>query len=165
MPLTRNVSRDDTQKTSLLNKRSGIIGSRLFDQDTFYGALLDDLKKAKGQVIIESPFITTKRITILLPVFQTLAKRGVQLVINTKPFDEHDPEYRWQAEQSIVKLQQLGAMLLLTGGHHRKLAVIDENILYEGSLNILSQNDSCEIMRRIESHGLAVQMVHFTKLK
>lgn len=28
---------------------------------------------------------------------------------------------------------------------------IDDNILWEGSLNILSQNDSCEFMRRINS--------------
>ena len=33
--------------------------------------------------------------------------------------------------------------------------------LYEGSLNILSQNDSCEIMRRIESTQLAWQMARF----
>jgi hypothetical protein len=50
------------------------------------------------------------------------------------------------------------------GGHHRKLAIIDRRLLWEGSLNMLSQNDSCEIMRRIESNSLATQMIHFARL-
>lgn len=143
---------------------ASLLDSRLLDQDTFYKVFIDDLKKANSHVIIESPFITTKRMVMLSPVLRALRKRGVQLVINTKPLDEHDAEYRQQAERAIIELQQLGITVLFTGGHHRKLAIIDEDILYEGSLNILSQNASCEIMRRITSRDLAVQMLHFTKL-
>jgi hypothetical protein len=61
-------------------------------------------------------------------------------------------------------LQSIGVEVLYTGGHHRKLAIIDRQILWEGSLNILSQNESCEVMRRIESDELAMQMLQFTKL-
>jgi phosphatidylserine/phosphatidylglycerophosphate/cardiolipin synthase-like enzyme len=142
-----------------------LLDSRLYDQDTFYRAFIDDLKRAKTQVIIESPFITTKRMSTLLPIFRALTKRSVQLVINTKPLDEHESEYEWQAEQAITELQQLGAIVLFTGGHHRKLAIIDKSILYEGSLNILSQNDSCEIMRRVYSEQLANQMLAFLHLE
>ncbi len=62
-------------------------------------------------------------------------------------------------------LQELGVEVLITGGHHRKLAIIDQQILYEGSLNILSQNDSCEVMRRIYSEQLADQMLVFVGLE
>lgn len=34
-------------------------------------------------------------------------------------------------------LQQLGIEVLITGGHHRKLAIIDRQILYKGSLNMI----------------------------
>jgi hypothetical protein len=37
--------------------------------------------------------------------------------------------------------------------------------MYEGSLNILSQNDSAEIMRRIASKQLVEQMVSFVGLE
>ncbi len=40
---------------------------------------------------------------------------------------------------------------------HRKLAVIDANIVWEGSLNILSQARSAEFMRRIVSFEIASQ--------
>lgn len=41
--------------------------------------------------------------------------------------------------------------VLYTGAHRRKLAVIDRDILYEESLNMLSQKQGGEIMRRITS--------------
>ncbi len=56
-------------------------------------------------------------------------------------------------------------VLLCSGNHHRKLAIIDRKILWEGSLNILSQVRSREIMRRIEGKELAIQMFKFLRLE
>lgn len=139
--------------------------SRLLDQNTFYSTFLSDLRSAKSEVIIECPFITARRMDILLPSFRALRRRSVRLIINTKPLDEHEPQYRFQAEQAIAELQQIGALVLFTDGHHRKLAIIDGQILYEGSLNILSQNYSCEIMRRTHSEHQAQQMLTFINLQ
>lgn len=140
---------------------AGLPSSSLFDQDSFYSALEKDLARAKCEVVIESPFISPKRLNYLLPIFQRLIRRRVRVVVNTKPPEEQDSEYIWQAQEYIGQLQKLGVEVLITGGHHRKLAIIDRQILYEGSLNILSQNESCEIMRRIDSEHLARQMFSF----
>jgi phosphatidylserine/phosphatidylglycerophosphate/cardiolipin synthase-like enzyme len=135
--------------------------SNLLDQDSFYSAFEKDLVRANREVIIESPFISLKRLNCLLPIFRKLIRRKVRIIINTKPPEEQDAEYVWRAEECTALLQKLGVEVLITGGHHRKLAIIDRQILYEGSLNILSQNDSCEVMRRIYSEQLAVQMINF----
>jgi len=142
-----------------------LLASKLFDQDTFYQAFLCDLENAKSQVIIESPFITVKRVNVLMSVLQQLTNRGVRITINTKPLAEHEPTYYKQAEEVIDRLQALGILVLLTNGHHRKLAIIDKRITWEGSLNILSQNDSCEVMRRIYSEQLAGQTLDFLHLE
>lgn len=142
-----------------------LLTSCLYNQDGFYKAFLADLKSAKNEVIIESPFITTRRINSLLPVFRQLVKRGKRIVINTKPLDEHEPYYQAQSAHAIVELQELGIQVLFTRGHHRKLAVIDKQITWEGSLNILSQNDSCEVMRRIYSEQVANEMLAFLHLE
>jgi phosphatidylserine/phosphatidylglycerophosphate/cardiolipin synthase-like enzyme len=147
------------------NNYNDLVTSKLYDQDGFYKAFLDDLKKVKQEVIIESPFMTMKRMNSLLPVFGRLIQQGKQVVINTKPFDEHEPYFQEQSAQAIAELQELGILVLLTRGHHRKLAVIDKRITWEGSLNILSQNDSCEIMRRIYSEQMANQMLAFLHLE
>lgn len=139
----------------------GLASSKLLNQDSFYEVLEKDLKRAKHEVIIESPFISRKRLRHLLPIFRKLAQRKVRIVVNTKPPEEQESGYELQAEDCLRLLEELDVAVIVTGGHHRKLAIIDRKVLYEGSLNILSQNDSCEVMRRIESAQLAEQMIKF----
>ena len=138
----------------------GLCSSRLFNNESFYKSFTSDLRYAKQRVYIESPFITKRRIDELLPAFEGLRRRGIAVIVNTRCPDEHDGEYVRQASDGIQAMQELGVKVLYTVKHHRKLAVIDD-VLWEGSLNILSQNDSCEIMRRIVSAKLSYQMIDF----
>ena len=140
---------------------NNLLSSSLYDNTTFYKSFVKDLKHAQHSVLIESPFITTKRMIDLLPIFRTLRQEGVRIVVNTRNPEEHDSDYQQQALLAIFEMQELGVTVLYTVKHHRKLAIIDGEILWEGSLNILSQNDSCEIMRRTESEALARQMARF----
>ena len=138
--------------------------SALFDNNTFYKAFERDLRCARQSVIIESPFITRRRMEHLLPILKKLRHKGVRIVVNTRNPEEHNEEYAIQAEDAVASMQDIGIKVLYTVKHHRKLAIIDEEVLWEGSLNILSQGDSCEIMRRTVSNSLAWQMICFTKL-
>jgi hypothetical protein len=141
----------------------GLCTSQLFNNETFYKSFMNDLWSARRRVYIESPFITTKRIKQLLPLLERLSRSGICVTVNTRCPDEHEGEYIEQAFDAVEAMQELGITVLYTVKHHRKLAVIDD-ILWEGSLNILSQNDSCEIMRRIASSDLADEMLRFTKV-
>ena len=133
----------------------------LYDQNTFYKAFERDLLSAQQEVIIESPFITEKRMNVLLPIFVKMRRRNVKVVINTRNPNEHDGDYYYQAIDAVSAMQDLGIIVLYTTGHHRKLAIIDRNIVYEGSLNILSFTDSCEIMRKMVSETIAMQLCKF----
>lgn len=138
-----------------------LLSSRLYDNTNFYKVFQKDLKHAQFSVIIESPFITTRRTEELMPILRKLRQRGVRITVNTRDPKEHDAEYEYQARLAVYEMQELGITVLYTVKHHRKLAIIDGEILYEGSLNILSQIDSCEVMRRTVSQQLANEMVRF----
>jgi len=138
-----------------------LLSSQLYNNETFYRAFKKDLRHAKSKVHIESPFITTKRINAMLPTFVKLRERGVHIVVNTRNPYEHDHEYEAQATIAVRAMQEMGIKVLYTVRHHRKLAIVDDEILWEGSLNILSHNDSCEIMRRSKSRELVDQMMKF----
>jgi len=149
---------------SYLMKRSRRLAmnkSALFDNNTFYKAFERDLRRARRSVIIESPFITRRRMEHLLPLLTKLRHKGVRIVVNTRNPEEHNEEYAIQAEDAVAAMQDIGIKVLYTIKHHRKLAIIDEEVLWEGSLNILSQGDSCEIMRRTRSSELVRSMVSF----
>lgn len=147
------------------NQQTDLLSSKLFNEETFYQAFQKDLNKSGHEVVIESPFITNRRLNLLLPTLQKLKDRRVKVVINTRDPQELDDQYhRSDAREAIAKLQRTGIQVVFTVGHHRKVVIIDRAILYEGSLNVLSQNDSCEIMRRIESSSLAWQMARFIQI-
>lgn len=147
------------------DNRHGLIGSSLYDETTFYTAFLKDLSLCKKEVIIESPYITVGRVNMLIPVFKKLLNKGVKVYIMTRDPKEHELRMEVQSEDAIKAFEVMGIQVLLcVGNHHRKLAILDRKMLWEGSLNILSQTHSREIMRRIESQELAEEMFNFLKL-
>lgn len=139
--------------------------SQLFTQKDFYQKFLEDLKYCEKEVIIESPFITSSRMERLYPVFEELLSREIKVHIVTRDPIDHEDEYmRYQATNEILHSMELGVKVtLLKGYHHRKIAIIDRSVLWEGSLNILSYSRSREIMRRIEDEKEAKQMLSFLK--
>lgn len=136
--------------------------SELHDEKTFYKAFLKDLEQAKTEVIIESPFITTGRMKTLWPSLKQAHQRGVKVFIITRDPNDHTDGYELQSEGEIEALEALGIQVFLcTGNHHRKLAILDRTILWEGSLNILSQYHSREFMRRLDGGGFAEDIFKF----
>ena len=141
--------------------------SKLFDQTDFYRQFIRDLNSCKNEVIIESPFITSSRMNLLYPTFKKLLARNVHINIITRDPIDHDDEFtRNQSTNEILCCNEMGInVVLLSGNHHRKIAILDCTVLWEGSLNILSQSNSREIMRRIENKETATQMFDFLKLQ
>lgn len=138
--------------------------SSLYDEKTFYQQFIIDLLNCQSEVIIESPFITSKRMQMLYPIFEKLIRKGIKVYVVTRDPREHTETYIKQSEYEIQRFEQLGVQVLLCiGNHHRKLSIIDRNLLWEGSLNILSQTKSREIMRRIDSKQTAIEMFTFLK--
>ncbi len=143
-----------------------LLSSKLFDEETFYGSFIKDLRECKAEVIIESPYMTFKRVSMLLPAFSELIGKGVKIYLITRDPKEHDVAMKSQSEEITSALEELGVKVFFClRNHHRKLAIVDRKILWEGSLNILSQSQSREIMRRIESKALATQMWNFLKFE
>ena len=145
-----------------LFRSNSIFKSDLYNERTFYKQFLKDISQAKRLVQIESPFITSQRIELFVPIFQRLLNKGIRIKIITRDPVEHDGLARHQATNEILLCMDLGIeVILVKGGHHRKIAIIDEEILWEGSLNILSQTRSKELMRRVISKSEVSRMITF----
>src|SRR5258706_11550303 len=122
-----------------------MFNSQLHDEKTFYKAFLKDLESCRKEVIVESPFVTSDRVKTLKPAFEKLINNGVKVYVITRNPKEHSDGYDVQSEEEIQYFEALGVQVLLcTGNHHRKLAILDRKILWEGPLNILSQTHSRE---------------------
>ena len=151
---------------SVKNTSTELIESKLFDELSFYQTFLQDLQNCEEEVVIESPFITYQRSKMFDRIFENLIKRGVKIYVITRDPREQEEFMEDQSEEAIQYFESIGVQVLVCAGHHhRKLAILDRKVLWEGSLNILSQSRSREIMRRIKSPVLASEMFNFLKLE
>ncbi len=122
--------------------------SNLYDEKKFYETFVDDLKQASKSIVIESPFICYRRAAYLLPDIVRALDRGVSIQIITRNPNEHDQFMRTQAKSIVDTFRNMSVDVHYVRKTHRKIAMIDEQVLWEGSLNILSQSNSRELMRR-----------------
>jgi hypothetical protein len=140
-----------------------LVKSCLYDEKSFYKAFLRDIRHARSEILIESPYMTSKRANEIAPICKKLVKRGVKVKVFTRNPSHHDEYLRIQSCIAIKRLKGVGVKVNICNDmRHRKIAVIDREVLWEGSLNMLSQNDSREIMRRTVSQQLSWQMIKFT---
>lgn len=144
----------------------GLISSQIYNENQFYKQFVNDIRSARKQIIIESPFLTSSRYESLRPYLQKAVGRGIVIRINTRHPSDHDPFLASQAWTTIHLARQDGIRVMMyTNKLHRKLAVIDQDISWEGSLNIFLQSDSAEFMRRIQSPQIASQLLHIVTNK
>lgn len=138
--------------------------SRLFDESSFYKQFIEDLNSSKKEVIIESPYVTSSRMELLLPVFKKLLSKGIKIYIVTRDPIEHDDNMRDQATNELLSCHEIGIDIkFLRRNFHRKLALIDKSILWFGSLNILSQYKSMEIMERVKDQLIINRLINILK--
>lgn len=139
--------------------------SKLFDESDFYPYFMRDLLIAEKEVVIDSPFIGAERMRFMMPMLRHLRDKNIKIFIITRKPSDHNDSMRQEAERVTNELESIGVVVLLFKGMvHRKIAVIDRKIVWEGSLNILSQRDSKESMRRFDGEETANQVMSFLKL-
>lgn len=143
-----------------------IDNAKLFDQSDFYPNYIRDLLKAEKEVIIQSAFITSRRSETLKPIFHRLIQKGVRIYVLTRVTWEHDGLMREQAEDELKQYEKMGIFVIpFVGKIHQKYSVIDRKILWDGSLNILSQRDSQEVMRRYTGKEAVEQYLSFQRIE
>lgn len=128
------------------------------DQD-FLESFRNDLASSLNLVIILSPFLSENRAVNYYPVMRSLVTRQVKMDVYTRPGNEQPESLREHYGEVINKLKNIGAQIYIRPGMHEKIGVIDSKILWHGSLNILSHNNTRESMLRFESVDLVYEVL------
>jgi len=70
-----------------------------------------------------------------------------------------------QSVSVIDSLRSIGATVIERRGMHQKVAIVDNEIAWEGSLNILSHRDTNEHMRRFSSRSAIEEIIKNMELE
>lgn len=124
-------------------------------EDEFYDYFLGDVRGIKRRMIIYSPFITSNRLSQLLPYFNDAIKLGKQIIIVTKALEDRSKTELAQYKHLEEEMTFIGIQIIHKKGMHEKLIFVDDSAVWTGSLNALSFSGvTGEVMHRIHDAGI-----------
>ena len=130
-----------------------------FTDDEFLEHFRQDLSESIERVIILSPFLAPNRALSYYPVLHSLILRKVCVEIYAKPKSEQPDILRKSYDGIVGRLKQIGVYFNNRPAMHEKIGMIDNRILWHGSLNILSHNNTKESMLRFCSTDLVEEII------
>lgn len=132
---------------------------KLFNEIDFWCAFNIDLRHCRRSVVLLSPFADAKGGRLVLERLAALVEKGIAVTIYTRPPESSfNVSAKVQVERMLNEFSARGIRIIFVDKMHQKVALIDERICWEGSLNILSHKESLEQMRRLEGANIAAQM-------
>jgi superfamily II DNA or RNA helicase len=131
----------------------------IFDNTNFLPVYHNDLMNAAREVIIVSPFVTRRRALQMLPTLEAALAKRVSVVVVTRPTDTYKEKDRLVLEETLSSLQASGVRLVFRANIHQKFAVIDQKIVWYGSINLLSYGNAQESLMRLASPNIAQELL------
>ncbi len=146
-----------------IENRAPVYG-HLYTERNFWAKFFHDLKTSKTRLIILSPFLSVRRSGFFMDYFRAMKGRSVDIRVYTRPKNQQTGEMANQADIVIDQLRSIGVNVIERRSMHQKVAIIDDAIAWEGSLNILSHKDTEEHMRRFEGLSTVEEIIRNLEL-
>ncbi len=135
----------------------------VFTEATFFPAFRQDVLRAKSSVVIFSPYVTERGAGRLADLLRAKLAEGVKVRLVTRPPDDQAVMSE-TASLAIGALRALGVAVDLRQSMHEKLAAVDGEIAWAGSLNIMSHRDTSELMFRLANREVHDRLAQFVSV-
>lgn len=130
----------------------------IYDGKSFYPIYCNDIKSAHKEVLIVCPFMRKNRISQLLRIFSQAILSGTTVTIITRPPEDFKEAERETVKENTAILQNCGVNVIYKSDFHQKFTVIDNQIVWYGSVNFLSFGTNEESIMRFVSFDIAAEL-------
>lgn len=134
------------------------VANIIFDKDNFLQVYEADIRNASNEILIVSPFITRKRTLQMSSILNEAIRNGVAVTVMTRSSEDFKPKDIASWNESVAILKSIGASIIFKPNIHQKFAIIDQKIVWYGSINLLSFGSAEESMMRIVSGNVAYEL-------
>ena len=136
--------------------------SGLFRQTDFEAVCGADIERATKGIAIYSGFVTPQRVAAYEPLFRRKIAEGVKIRCITRPPNRNGSIPVDLGRDALNGLEAMGCIVDTRWNIHEKVVIIDDEILWFGSLNPLSHtNRTDEMMARVTGKPAALQLSAF----
>lgn len=130
----------------------------IYDGKSFYTVYCQDIKSAHKEILIVCPFMRKNRISQLSKVLSQAVLNGISVNIITRPPEDFKESERKIIKESTAILKAYGVNVIYKSGFHQKFTIIDNQIVWYGSVNFLSFGTNEESIMRFVSFDIAGQL-------
>ena len=134
----------------------------IFDSENYYEVYRKDLLQADKNIIISSPVISGAKVYELISLLRDKQLAGVEITIVTWELDSYgfgDAAFWMQLHE---EMRQAGFYIKTVEESCEHFAIMDQEIVWYGSMNLLAKNNADDSMMRVQSKKIAMELMGFT---
>lgn len=138
------------------------VANAIYDIESYAEIYWRDIEEAISDVIISSPRLNNQKVNHLIALLGKRQELGVKVTIVTW----HPDAYKYGRDdvrmELMERLRKAGFEIRLVEETCEHYAVIDRNIVWYGSMNLLSKEDAEDNLMRVCSKDIAAELLEMT---
>ncbi|MGC5397538.1 AAA domain-containing protein [Streptomyces sp. DT20] len=132
-----------------------------FPADQVDRAVRWDIERARKSIDIYTFLLAGPRVQRWLALLAEKAAAGVRVVIHTRsPEEQHEESVAERHRGLVDQLTSAGCTVEFRERMHEKVFIVDESVLWHGSLNLLGNLGPTDLMMRLEDADSCAQARH-----
>lgn len=131
----------------------------IFTKDNFLPVFNQDIVAAHKEILIVSPFIRQKRTREMIQYLSNAIGNKIRITIVTRPKEDFPEKEHPLYQKALDLLTESGVTILFKSAIHQKFAIMDQAVVWYGSINLLSYGSAQESIMRIENAHIASELI------
>ncbi|MBU1565486.1 MAG: DEAD/DEAH box helicase family protein [Proteobacteria bacterium] len=131
----------------------------IFDKSNFLPVYGNDILAAEREILIVSPFVTKRRTLQMIQQLEIPLRNKVRVIVVTRPTGDFGKKVPTALQGTLDMLQHAGVNVVFRSNIHQKFALIDQKVVWYGSINLLIFGSAEESIMRLESPNIASELL------
>jgi len=131
----------------------------IFDKSNFLPVYTNDMMNAVREILIVSPFVTKRRTLQMVEYLKTAVQNKVKVIVVTRPVEDFGGKDMTTVQATLNMLKDIGLSVVFKTNIHQKFAIVDQRVVWYGSINLLSFGSAEESIMRLESSNIANELI------
>jgi superfamily II DNA or RNA helicase len=143
--------------TEVVDKQK--VSNSIFDSTGYWTVFEKDVLSAAKNIVISSPYLSLRKVEWLVDQSEILQRKGITITVLSLSPEAYPEEGREHHAELLGRLASAGIYVKTQNHCHERYAVIDQSLVWYGSMNLLSRGREDDSLMRIVSPTIAAELL------